>query len=94
MADSPDQTNDPGHVAYWRANIKILWYLVGAWFLVSFGMSILAVDWLDQFSFMGFPFGFWMAQQGAIICFVILLVIYAIGMNRLDAKYGYREDNK
>ena len=93
MADSPDQTNDPGHVAYWRANIKILWYLVGAWFLVSFGMSILAVDWLDQFSFMGFPFGFWMAQQGSIVVFLIIIAVYAILMNRMDKQHGVEEDD-
>lgn len=35
------------------------------------------------------PFGFWMAQQGSIICFVLLLVAYAVVMYRLDSKYGY-----
>ena len=33
------------------------------------------------------PFGFWMAQQGAILGFVGLLIIYAIAMNRLDRRY-------
>jgi len=35
------------------------------------------------------PFGFWMAQQGSIICFVSLLITYAVLMYRLDSKYGY-----
>jgi putative solute:sodium symporter small subunit len=35
------------------------------------------------------PFGFWMAQQGSIIGFILILVTYAILMNRLDAKHGY-----
>jgi putative solute:sodium symporter small subunit len=34
-------------------------------------------------------FGFWMAQQGSIICFVLLLVLYAFLMNKLDHKHGY-----
>tara|TARA_B100000674_G_scaffold17371_1_gene12353 strand:+ start:22438 stop:22602 length:165 start_codon:yes stop_codon:yes gene_type:complete len=38
------------------------------------------------------PFGFWMAQQGSIICFVVLLIVYAVGMKRLDARYGYSEE--
>lgn len=38
------------------------------------------------------PFGFWMAQQGSIICFVLLLVVYAVCMRRLDNKHGYDEE--
>ena len=40
----------------------------------------------------GAPFGFWMAQQGSIFCFVIILVAYAVLMNRLDKKHGYTEE--
>jgi putative solute:sodium symporter small subunit len=38
------------------------------------------------------PLGFWMAQQGSIICFVILLIVYAVLMRRLDSQYGYSEE--
>ena len=37
-------------------------------------------------------FGFWMAQQGSIICFVLLLVAYMVLMNKLDKKHGYDEE--
>ena len=36
--------------------------------------------------------GFWMAQQGSIICFVALLVTYARSMNKLDEKHGFTEE--
>ena len=63
------------------------------WFIVSFGCGILFREWLDANApqIGSAPFGFWMAQQGAIICFVILLVVYAVMMNRIDAKHGYTE---
>ena len=32
----------------------------------------------------GAPLGFWMAQQGSILCFVGLLIAYSFLMNRLD----------
>lgn len=35
------------------------------------------------------PFGFWMAQQGAIVCFILILIAYAVSMKRLDRKFGY-----
>jgi putative solute:sodium symporter small subunit len=77
---------------YWKENIRIVLSLLAIWFLVSFGMAILFVDVLDNIRFYGFKFGFWMAQQGSIFCFVILIFIYVYKMNRLDHKYCVDED--
>ena len=74
--------------AYWAKNIRLVLSLLAVWFLVSFGMAILFVEFLDGFRFFGFKFGFWMAQQGSIYCFVILIFIYVYKMNKLDHKYG------
>ncbi len=78
---------------YYGAKLRILFGILAVWFAVSFGCAILFRDWLDDhFIKIGnAPFGFWMAQQGSIICFVILLVVYAVLMNRLDAKFGFDE---
>lgn len=92
MTNSSDQRDDENHAGYWRANLRILSYLVAIWFLVSFGMSILAVDWLDQFMIMGFPFGFWMAQQGSIIAFLLIILVYMLWMNRIDKQHGVEEE--
>jgi putative solute:sodium symporter small subunit len=79
--------------AHRRACLKIVFSLLAVWFTVSFGCGILFRSWLDTNApkIGQAPFGFWMAQQGSIICFIILLVIYAVLMNRLDAKHGYSE---
>ncbi len=79
--------------AYWRENITLMLILLGVWFTVSFGMGILFIDELDKITFFGFKFGFWMAQQGAIFVFVILIFIYTYKMNKLDRKYGVDEDD-
>lgn len=76
---------------YWRANLKILLLLLGVWFGTSFGLSILAVDVLDRVKFAGFPLGFWMAQQGSILIFLLIILVYTIWMNRLDKAYGVEE---
>jgi putative solute:sodium symporter small subunit len=78
--------------AYWRENIRTVLILLSVWFVVSYGMGILFADALDEFQFMGFHLGFWMAQQGSIFCFVILIFVYVVRMNRLDHKYGVDED--
>ena len=73
---------------YWKANLKILICLLTIWFLVSFGFGILFSDWLDQFRIGGFKLGFWIAQQGSIYVFIILIFTYVYLMNRLDKKFS------
>ena len=77
---------------YWKKNIRIVLSLLAVWFFVSFGMGILFVDVLDNFRFFGFRLGFWMAQQGSIFCFVILIFVYVNRMNKLDHQYDMDED--
>jgi putative solute:sodium symporter small subunit len=69
---------------YWRRNLQYLAALLSAWFLASFGCSILFVDRLDRIRLGGFKLGFWFAQQGAILVFVLLIAVYVKLMNRLD----------
>ena len=77
---------------YWKKNIRIVLSLLAVWFFVSFGMGILLVDVLDNFRLFGFKLGFWMAQQGSIFCFVILIFVYVYRMNKLDHQYDMDED--
>ena len=60
--------------------------LLCAWASVSLGCGIFFADTLNQFKLpgTGYPLGFWFAQQGSIITFVAIILIYALGMNRLD----------
>ena len=66
----------------WRVCLLIVW------FIASFGCGILWRSWLDAHApAVGHaPFGFWMAQQGSIIIFVLLLILYAVINNRLDRR--------
>ncbi len=77
--------------AYWRANLKLVTSLLVVWFVVSFGLGIIAVDALNEIPFFGFKLGFWWAQQGAIYVFVILVFVYAGLMRGIDRKYGVDE---
>jgi putative solute:sodium symporter small subunit len=65
--------------------------LLAIWALVSYGAGILFADWLNQWSFLDFPLGFWFAQQGSIITFVLLIAVYVWSMDRLDKRYGITE---
>ena len=73
---------------YWKPNIKIVSVLLSIWFFISFGCGILFVDFLDQFRFGGFKLGFWIAQQGSIFVFVVLIYAYIYLMDKLDNEYN------
>ncbi|MFW5761503.1 MAG: DUF4212 domain-containing protein [Cyclobacteriaceae bacterium] len=76
--------------SYWRTNVKYVLILLIAWFLVSYVMGILLVEPLNKIRIGGFPVGFWMAQQGSMYAFVIIIVIYVKLINRLDKKYNLK----
>lgn len=78
------------HALYWRATKRLTVSLLLIWFLVSFGAGILFREALDHFSIGGAPLGFWMAQNGSIYIFVILIIIYCIQMTRLERKFGIK----
>lgn len=77
---------------YWRENVKLLLILLSVWFLVSFGAGILFVDQLNAIRLGGFPLGFWFAQQGSIIVFVILIFVYAARMRVIEKRYGLGDE--
>ena len=76
---------------YWRRNLRLMAVLLAVWALVSFGAGIIFVEPLNNISLFGFPLGFWFAQQGSIITFIILIAIYVWRMDKLDAEYGIDE---
>ena len=76
---------------YWRRNLRIMAVLLTIWALVSFGAGILFVEALNKIDFFGFPLGFWFAQQGSIITFVILIAVYVWRMDKLDEEFGIDE---
>jgi len=87
---TPDDV-DAVRRAYWRTNLRYVGVLLSIWFAVSLLGSVLLVDVLDRVEVAGFKLGFWLAQQGSIYTFVVLIFVYAFLMNRLDKKHGLEE---
>ena len=76
---------------YWKINIKYVKILLTIWFTFSFLFGIILKDFLNEFSIAGFKLGFWVAQQGSIYVFVILIFVYVKLMNNLDKKFGFKK---
>lgn len=70
--------------AYWRAVLRRTLVLLMVWLLVGPVAGILLVDRLNAVRAAGLPLGFWIAQQGAIYVFVILIFTYAWLSRRAD----------
>ena len=75
MAEPQGQEQDDPRVLTLKAG------LLAIWFALSFGCSYFA----RELSFMlaGWPFSYWMAAQGAVLGFMVIVVVYAIVMRRL-----------
>ena len=90
MPESPDAHSPrvaAGIGRYWKKNVTIMAVLLLIWAVVGLGAGVLFADSLNAFHLGGYPLGFWFAQQGSIIVFVILILVYAVMMNRLDKKH-------
>ncbi|PPB79532.1 putative solute:sodium symporter small subunit [Albidovulum inexpectatum] len=77
--------------AYWAANIRLIRLCLIIWALVSFGFGILLRPMLSGIAVGGTDLGFWFAQQGSILVFLVLIFFYAARMNKLDREYGVEE---
>jgi putative solute:sodium symporter small subunit len=76
---------------YWRRTLRITAILLSIWFVVTYVVIWFAVP-LNQFTFLGFPFAFYMGAQGSLVVYVVLIVFYAWYMNRLDNEFGVSEE--
>jgi len=90
MPEAPDPSldRDPRVRAciarYWRRNVVLMAGLLCVWAAVGLGCGVLFADALNQTRLGGFPLGFWFAQQGSIVVFVLLILVYALAMGKLD----------
>ena len=74
---------------YWHQNLKVTGILLFIWFVVTFVVTFYARDL--SFNFFGWPFAFYMAAQGSLIIYVIIIWYYARYMNKLDRVYDVHE---
>lgn len=76
---------------YWKANLRVIKICMGIWALVSFGFAIILRPLLSGIPIGGTDLGFWFAQQGSILTFIVLIFYYTWYMNKLDKEFGVEE---
>ncbi|GAA5483373.1 DUF4212 domain-containing protein [Haloferula sargassicola] len=94
MSNEKTLPDEAARSRYWKKNLRWLAGLLSVWFAVSYGCGILFVDQLDKIRIpgTGFKLGFWFAQQGSIVAFVLLIAAYVKVMDRLDRELLGKND--
>ncbi|TVT60196.1 MAG: DUF4212 domain-containing protein [Sedimenticola thiotaurini] len=85
-------TQDTSGMAYWKANVRLITICLVIWAVCSYGFGILLRPMLSGIAVGGTDLGFWFAQQGSMIVFLVLVFVYAYKMNKLDSQFGVQED--
>jgi len=79
------------HQEYWRRNLRLTGILLFIWFAATFIMGYYARE-LAEINFFGWPLSFYMAAQGSLIIYVVIIWYYARAMGKLDEEFGVAED--
>ncbi|MBL8898227.1 MAG: DUF4212 domain-containing protein [Planctomycetes bacterium] len=74
------------HRRYWTHTVRTIALLLLLWAAFGLGCGVLWADALNRWSIGGFPLGFWFAQQGSLLGFLLLIAIYAVAMGRFDRR--------
>ena len=75
-------------------DVRHLWLKAGLlllWALVSFGSTYFARD-LQVLVFGGWPLGYWIAAQGAVLVFIAIVVAFGWAMNHLERQDQMRRE--
>jgi putative solute:sodium symporter small subunit len=83
---------DDGGKAYWSATLRLLGWIMAAWFAITFLGGIIFAPQLNSFHLGGYPLGFWIAQQGAMYSYIAMIFIYAKLMGNIDRRFDVHEE--
>jgi putative solute:sodium symporter small subunit len=82
----------PDRVSYWNKTRNLMFVMLALW--VFFGYVIhMFVGSLNSITFIGFPLGFYMAAQGSLIVFVVMLFMFAKQQDKIDREFGFAEED-
>lgn len=68
-----------------------MWTMLALWFVFSFGIHFF-VKQLNEMSFLGFPLGFYMAAQGSLVVFVVMLFWFSYAQDKIDRDEAVDEE--
>lgn len=90
MAQPDSKANEEAH---WQKTTRLMWTHLGLWLFFGYIIHMFVVP-LNKIIIpvLGFPLGFYIAAQGSLIAFVVMLFVFAKQQDRIDREHGYAED--
>ena len=91
MAQPDSKANEELH---WQKTTRLMFINLGIWFFFGYVIHFFVVP-LNKIiiPILGFPLGFYMAAQGSLIAFVVILFVFARQQNQIDREHGYAEED-
>ena len=85
------QANEEAH---WKKTTRLMLTHLGIWFFFGYVIHMFVVP-LNKIviPILGFPLGFYMAAQGSLIVFVVMLFMFAKQQDKIDREFGYAEED-
>ena len=77
--------------AYWAKTRNLMIIVLALWAFFSFVVQMFVTD-LNGINFIGFPLGYYMAAQGNLIAFVVIIFWYSNRQNKIDDEFGMKEE--
>jgi putative solute:sodium symporter small subunit len=92
MADSTSMKER--EEAHWAKTSRLMFTHLGVWFFFGFIIHMF-VKPLNNIviPILGFPLGFYMAAQGSLIVFVVMLFMFAKQQDKIDREFGFAEED-
>ncbi len=87
---SGTSANDQAH---WRKTTNLMWIHLGIWLFFGYVIHMFVVP-LNKIviPILDFPLGFYMAAQGSLIVFVVMLFVFARQQDKIDREFGVEEE--
>jgi putative solute:sodium symporter small subunit len=92
MAQPDSKANEEAH---WQKTTRLMLTHLGIWLFFGYIIHFFVVP-LNKIviPILGFPLGFYMAAQGSLIVFVVMLFVFAKQQNAIDREFGYAEEDE
>ncbi|KAB2914119.1 MAG: DUF4212 domain-containing protein [Hyphomicrobiaceae bacterium] len=79
---------------HWARTRSLMFAHLFVWFIFGYVVHMFVVP-LNKIIIpvLNFPLGFYMAAQGSLIVFVVMLFVFAKQQDRIDREHGVAEDD-
>ena len=87
-------TTSANDQAHWNKTTRLMLWHLGIWFFFGYIIHMF-VNPLNKIviPILNFPLGFYMAAQGSLIVFVVMLFVFAKQQDNIDREFGVAEDD-